>query len=175
MTEEQSDAIAEQVIGSMLSAFSQFPLNENHVKASTLDYIAKLNAAMDIKTKLVEDDGGHPVVEVSACVIDQQATAEMAKNNENLIALSITLGQLRAQGITDEQIKEDEYFQQAVVECITDYVNEIPLKNEQTIRVVCNLARGDDGKLYWAPADPGSLGEFLNDMEGWAAQENLTI
>lgn len=164
MTTAQSDQISEQVIGNMLKSFGQFPLNEKNVEVITTDYITKVQKAMAIKTKIKKADDEHPVVEVSANVIDQQAAAKMASTNEDLIALGTVVGQLRARGVTDEQIKNDDEFQQAVLDCINSYIDEIPLKGTQTLDVECELAKGDDGKVYWAPKDPEALGKFLSGM-----------
>ncbi|BAL81949.1 hypothetical protein SELR_02410 [Selenomonas ruminantium subsp. lactilytica TAM6421] len=165
MTKAQSDKISEQVIGNMLTAFAQFPLSEKNVEDITAEYVAKVKVAMDIKTKIKKDDDEHPVVEVSADVIDQQGAAKVAATHEDLIALGTVLAQLRAQGITDEQIKGDADFQKAVMECVNNYIDEIPLKSAQTLDVPCELAEGDDGKMYWAPKDPEALGKFLAGMK----------
>lgn len=164
MTKEQSDQVSEKVIGDMLKAFSMYPLSEQNVEAITTEYITKLQAAMAIKTKIKKDDAEHPVVEVSANVIDQQGAANLAQTNEDMIALGIALGQLRAQGVTDEQLKANADFQKAVMECVSNYINEIPLKGTQTIEVKCSASEGDGGKLYWAPDDPQALLKFVSGM-----------
>jgi len=165
MTKAQEDQISERVIGDMLQAFSAFPLNESNVQRITTEYITKLQAAMEISTKIKKADDEHPIVEVSADVIDQKATAEMAAKNENMIALGQVLGELRAKGVTDEDIKNDAEFQEAVFECVNAYVDEIILKEKQTLDVTCNLAEGDDGKIYWMPADVEKLQKFLGGVE----------
>ncbi len=165
MTKAQQDQISEKVIGEMLQAFSMFPLSEKNVEAITSEYIAKLQPAMEISTKIKKADDEHPVVEVTADLIDQKANAEMAAKNENLIALGTVLGELRAKGVTDEQIKNDAEFQQAVMECVNSFVDEIPLKGKQTFDVTCNIAEGDDGKFYWVPADVEKLQKFLGGLE----------
>lgn len=161
MTTEQSDQLSQQVIGNVLAAFSQYPLSDANVKEITTQYIAKLKLAMDIKTKIKKDDDEHPVVEVSASVIDPQAAAQMAATHEDLLALGVALGQLRAEGVTDEQLKANANFQQAVMECVNNYIDDIPLKGTQTFEVKCKLAKGDDGKMYWAPEDVTALQQFL--------------
>jgi hypothetical protein len=161
MTTEQSDQISQQVIGALLTNFSQFPLSDENVKTITTQYITKLNLAMDIKTKVKKDDDEHPVVEVSASVIDPQAAAQMTTTNEDLLALGVALGQLRAEGVTDDQLKANANFQQALVECINNYIDAIPLKGTQTFDVKCKVAKGDDGKMYWAPEDVTALQQFL--------------
>ncbi len=164
MTKAQSDQVSEKVIGDMLKAFSMFPLSQQNVEAMTTEYITKLQAAMEIKTKIKKDDAEHPVVEVSAAVIDHQGADKLAQTSEDMIALGVVLGQLRAQGFTDEQLKADADFQNAVMECVRSYVDEIPLKATQTFEVKCSADKGDDGKMYWVPEDPQALMNFITGM-----------
>ncbi len=164
MTKAQSDQVSEKVIGDMLKAFSMFPLSQQNVEAMTTEYITKLQAAMEIKTKIKKDDAEHPVVEVSAAVIDHQGADKLAQTSEDMIALGVVLGQLRAQGFTDEQLKADADFQNAVMECVRSYVDEIPLKATQTFEVNCSADKGDDGKMYWVPEDPQALMNFITGM-----------
>lgn len=164
MTKAQSEQISEKVIGDTLKAFSMYPLSQENVEVMTTEYINKLQAAMEIKTKIKKDDSEHPVVEVSASVIDHQGAEKLAQTNEDLLALGVALGQLRAQGFTDEQLKANAEFQDAAMECISNYVDEIPLKATQTFEVKCSVAKGDDGKMYWAPEDPQALMNFITGM-----------
>lgn len=164
MTKEQSDQISEKVIGDMLKAFSAYPLSEENVQKITTEYITKLQAAMAIQTKIKKDDAEHPIVEVSANVIDQQATAQMAQTNEDLAALGTVLGALRSQGVTDEQIKGDADFQKAVMECVNSYIDEIRMKGTQTFDVECAVDKGEGDKAVWAPKDPQALMKFITGM-----------
>ncbi|MBQ7477495.1 MAG: DUF5105 domain-containing protein [Selenomonadaceae bacterium] len=164
MSKAQSDQIAEKVIGDMLAAFSQYPLSDKNVENITSEYIIKVKAAMDIKTKIKKDDSENPVVEVSASVIDQQGAAKVAANHEDLKNLGIVLGQLRAMGLTDDQIKADANFQEGIMECVNNYIDEIPLQPTKTLDVECGIGQGEDGKPYWAPKNPEALRNFLAGM-----------
>ena len=162
MTKKQEEEIQEAVIGDLLKAFAQFPLNDANVQTVTTSYITKMKAAMQIKTELTKDDAEHPVVKVTANVIDQAGAANLANTNADIQALGVVLGALQANGYTVEQFKQDPDFQKATIECIENYINEFPLKMGQTYEVKCEIVKGDDGKTYWAPVDVDGLKKFVN-------------
>ena len=162
MTKKQEEEIQEAVIGDLLKAFPQFPLNDANVQTVTTSYITKMKAAMQIKTEITKDDAEHPVVKVTANVIDQAGAANLANTNEDIQALGVVLGALQANGYTVEQFKQDPDFQKATIECIENYINEFPLKMGQTYECKCEIVKGDDGKTYWAPVDVDGLKKFVN-------------
>ena len=162
MTKKQEEEIQEAVIGDLLKAFAQFPLNDANVQTVTTSYITKMKAAMQIKTEITKDDAEHPVVKVTANVIDQAGAANLANTNADIQALGVVLGALQANGYTVEQFKQDPDFQKATIECIENYINEFPLKMGQTYEVKCEIVKGDDGKTYWAPVDVDGLKKFVN-------------
>ena len=162
MTQKQEEEIQEAVIGDLLKAFAQFPLNDANVQTVTTSYITKMKAAMQIKTEITKDDAEHPVVKVTANVIDQAGAANLANTNADIQALGVVLGALQANGYTVEQFKQDLDFQKATIECIENYINEFPLKMGQTYEVKCEIVKGDDGKTYWAPVDVDGLKKFVN-------------
>ena len=164
MTKAQEEQIQEAVIGDLLKAFAKFPLNDANVEDITATYITKMKAAMQIKTKIKTDDAEHPVVEVTANVLDQAGAAKLAETNEDIIALGVVLGALQANGYTVEQFKQDPDFQKATLECIENYINEFPLKMGQTYECKCEIVKGDDGKMYWAPVDVDGLKKFVNGL-----------
>ena len=159
MTKKQEEEIQEAVIGDLLKAFAQFPLNDANVQTVTTSYITKMKAAMQIKTEITKDDAEHPVVKVTANVIDQAGAANLANTNADIQALGVVLGALQANGYTVEQFKQDPDFQKATIE---NYINEFPLKMGQTYECKCEIVKGDDGKTYWAPVDVDGLKKFVN-------------
>ena len=161
MTQAQADQITKQVEQNFSAAFGQYPLSDANVKAVADNYVAKMKPAMNIKTELVKDDDEHPVVKVSAALVDQSKAAQMAANNEDMLLLATVIGQLRAQGATDEEFKSSAEFQEGLVQCINRYVDQIPLTETKSLEVKCKLARGDDGQVYWAPENVEELLKFL--------------
>ena len=164
MTKKQEEEIQKAIIGDLLKAFAQFPLNDANVENVTASYITKMKGAMQIKTKIKKDDAEHPVVEVTANVLDNAGAAKLAETNEDIIALGVVLGALQANGYTVEQFKQDTDFQKATMECIDNYINEFPLNMGQTYECKCEIVQGDDGKMYWAPVDVEGLKKFVNGL-----------
>ena len=162
MTDEDTKPAEEKIIGSLLQSFSQFPLSDENVQTATAAYIEKLHKGMEIQVVLKKDDPEQPVVEVSVEPLDVAGANKVAQNNEDLKALASALEQLHAEGITDEQLKENPEFQQAVLEVIDNFTNEYPLKPRVSKEFNCKIVEGSDGKTYWAPADPAELAKFVS-------------
>ena len=164
MTDADIKPVEEKVIGDLLKSFSQFPLSDENVQNATATYIQKLHDGMEIKTVLKKDDPTAPVVEVSLETIDQAGAAQVAATNEDLQALTAALQELHQQGITDAQLKENAEFQDAVLQVIDSYTNEIPLKARTSKDFTCKAVKGSDGKMYWAPEDVEALAKFVNGL-----------
>ena len=162
MTDEDTKPAEEKIIGSLLQAFSQFPLSDENVQNATASYIEKLHNGMEIKVELKKDDPAQPVVEVSVEPLDVAGANKVAATNEDLKALGEALQELHAQGITDEQLKENPEFQDAVLQVIDNFTNEYPLKPRVSKEFNCKIVEGSDGKTYWAPADPEELAKFVS-------------
>ena len=161
MTPADIKPVEEKVLGDLLKAFSQFPLSDENVQNATATYIQKLHDGMEIKTTLKKDDAEHPVVELSAETLDLAGVMQVSQNNEDVQALALALQQLHEEGITDEQLKENPEFQQAVLEVIDNFTNEYPLKPRVSKDFTCKIVQGSDGKMYWAPEDPAELAKFV--------------
>ena len=161
MTDADTKPMEEKTIGALLQAFSAFPLSDENVQNATASYIQKLHNAMEIKTVLKQDDAEKPVVEVSVEPLDAAGAAQVSQTHEDVQALASALEQLHAEGITDEQLKENPEFQQAVLEVIDNFTNEYPLKPRVTKQFTCKIVQGSDGKNYWAPEDPEALAKFV--------------
>jgi len=164
MTDADTKPIEDKVIGDLLKAFSAFPLSDENVENATATYIQKLHNGMEIKTTIKKDDPTAPVVEVSLETIDQAGAAQVAATNEDLQALTAALQELHQQGITDDQLKENAEFQDAVLQVIDSYTNEIPLKARTSKDFTCKAVKGSDGKMYWAPEDVEALAKFVNGL-----------
>ena len=126
-------------------------------------YFGTLSNAMGIKTTLKTDDPESPVVTLSARTLDQEAVAQEASQNEDLLALGMALGALQAEGITLDELKADEEFQTAAMSAIKSFIEKAPLTAEKSIDITCEKVKGADGKLYWAPKN---LNEVVNFVQG---------
>lgn len=165
LTDADIEKTQEQVIKPIIDAFKQYPLSEESVATMTAQYIEKLHAAMAMKATVKTEDKEHPVVELTATTINQEGAAQVAESNADLVALGSAYGELQAQGLTDEQLKESPEFQQFALESIDKFINEFPLNPEASIEVTCNVAEGSDGKKYWAPADPAVVAKFVTGQK----------
>ena len=164
LTDADTKPIEEKVIGDLLKSFSQFPLSDENVQNATATYIEKLHNGMEIKPVLKTDDPTAPVVEVSLETIDQAGAAQAASTNEDLQALASALQELHNEGITDDQLKENPEFQEAVLQVIDSYTDQIPLKARTSKDFTCKAVKGSDGKMYWAPEDRDALAKFVNGL-----------
>lgn len=165
LTEKDIEAVQDQVLSPIVEAFKQYPLSDESVAEMTGQYVAKLHAAMDMSTTVKKDDASNPVVELHATTIDQAGAAKVAESNTDLVALGTAYGELQAQGLTAEQLKESAEFQQFALESIDKFINEFPLNAEQTLEVTCEVVEGSDGKMHWAPKDPAAIAKFVNGQQ----------
>ena len=161
MTEKDIEAVQDQVLAPIVDSFKEYPLSDESVAEMTGRYVEKLHAAMDMKTTVKKDDKEHPVVELTATTIDQAGAAKVAEGNQDLIALGTAYGELQAQGLTPEQLKESAEFQQFALDSIDKFIDEFPLNAEKTLEVTCKAVQGSDGKMYWAPEDPVAVAKFV--------------
>ena len=120
---------------------------------------------MDMKATVKKEDKEHPVVELTATTINQAGAAEVASNNEDLLALGAAYSELLEQGLTAEDLNASPDFQQFALESIDNFINEFPLNEEATLEVTCKAVEGSDGKMYWAPEDPEAVAKFVNGQK----------
>ncbi|MBR4903659.1 MAG: DUF5105 domain-containing protein [Selenomonadaceae bacterium] len=165
MTESDIESVQEQVITPLIEAFKQYPLNNDSVAAMTTQYIGKLKMAMDIKATVKTEDKEHPVVELKATTINEEGVGKVVETNTDLVALGTAYGELQAQGLTEEQLKESPEFQQFALESIDKFINEFPLNPESTLEVTCEAVQGADGKMYWAPQNPEAVAKFVTGQK----------
>lgn len=140
------------------------PLSDATAEQITNIYFDKLKGTLKFNAKLKKDDANRPIVELTATPIDQGETArKTAAKNDELIALIGMVGQLKADGATEDQLKENPDVQNLAVTALTKYVDNIHFKPEETFDVPCEKITGRDGNLHWAPADAN---EFVNFLTG---------
>ena len=161
LTESDVKAVKEKIIGDLIQSFSQFPLSDDNVVEMIGVYAGKLFTEMDIKATLKKDDPENPVVTLSVCTLNNEGATKEATTNEDIIALGTALGQLQAEGITVDQLKENADFQKAVMECISNFIDKLPFNAETSMDVPCVKLKGSDGKIYWAPKDPAAVAQFV--------------
>ena len=157
LTEADVKEVSDKIIGNFVADFAEFPLSDDNVAHMTGVYVDKLEKAMNIRTTLKKDDPENPVVTLTVNTINKKGAEEVASTNPEILALSEALGELMGEGLTMEDLKNNEAFQKSVMECIDSFINELPLNAEASMDVVCEKVKGTDGKIYWAPKDAGAV------------------
>lgn len=161
MTEKDIEKVQEQVITQFVESFKEYPLSDESVAKMTEQYVEKLHTAMNIKATVKKDDKTNPVVELTAKTVDPASVTKIAENSSDLIALGTAYGELKAQGLTDDQLKESTEFQEFALESISNYIKEFPIETESSIDITCQMVQGSDGKVYWAPKNPEEVAKFV--------------
>ena len=161
LTEVDVKEVSDKIVGEMVAAFAEFPLSDENIANMTGVYVDKLDKAMGIKTTLKKDDPEAPVVTLSVKTVNEKGVSEVAASNPDLLALAGALGELQGEGMSLEDLKNNENFQKSAMECITKFIGEMPLNPETTMDVVCEKVKGNDGKLYWAPTDAAAVAAFV--------------
>ena len=165
LTDADIDKVQDQVLMPIVDAFKMYPLSDESVAEMTGKYVEKLHVAMDMKATVKTDDKEHPVVELSATTINQEGAAKVAAENADLVALGNAYSELKANGLTDEDLKASADFQQFAIESIDNYINEFPLNETATLEVTCDAVKGSDDKMHWAPQNPEAVAKFVTGQK----------
>lgn len=138
------------------------PLSDASAQEVTKIYFDKLKGSVKFKSTLKKNDADRPIVEFTATPIDQGETARTSVGkNDELIALIGMVGQLKSDGTTDEQLKDNPDVQKLAVTALTKYIENIRFQSEKTFDVPCAKVTGSDGNIHWAPADSEAFVNFL--------------
>lgn len=161
LTDKDVKEVSDKIVGDLVASFAEFPLSDDNVAKMAGIYVGKLEKAMNIKTTLKKDDPENPVVTLTVNTINKKGAEEVATTNPEILALGEALGELMGDGLTMEDLKNNEAFQKSVMECVESFVKEIPVNAETSMDVVCEKVEGTDGKIYWAPKDAGAVAAFV--------------
>ena len=161
-----SEAYKENIRGQMIEAFNEsfkdiVPLNEESSSAVTKKFYSTFKDKIKFKVALKKDDRKNPVVELTTTPPDQVGANRAAVSNDELIALIGMVGQLKADGATDEQLKDNADVQKLAVTAIEKYIDNIPLQPEKSLDVTCEAVKGSDGKILWVPQDIKIFKDFI--------------
>lgn len=159
----QQEQLSDAVVKGTTESLTAFPVSDVCLDKFAEDYFSQLPTKMNISTKIKKDDAEHPVVEVTANVIDVSKVNDIASKSENLAQITLVMEQLHEKGLTDEQIKNDAEFQQELAATFVKYLDEMPLI-QKTYDVTCKIAQGEDGNLYYVPEDGDALKKFLGGL-----------
>lgn len=162
-TEEDQKEIRSNVANSFVESVKSItPLSDESAQEITKLYFDRLKGEVKFNATLKKDDAEHPIVELTTTPIDQAESAKTAAlKNDELIALIGMVGQLKSDGATDEQLKDNPDVQKLAVTALTKYVNSICFSSEKTFEVICAKVKGRDGNIHWAPVDSETFVNFL--------------
>lgn len=138
------------------------PLNDASAQEVTDLYFKHMKDKIKFQVTLKKDDGERPVVELTTTPIDQAASAKLAAGkNDEFLALIGMVGQLKSNGATDEQLKDNPEVQKLAVTALSKYIDNIHFHPEKTLEVPCKKMTGHDDNIHWAPVDENAFVKFL--------------
>ena len=166
-TENDGNEIRYRVANTFVNAMKNItPLNQQTAEEVTKIYFDKLKDNVKFNVSLKKDDADRPIVQVTTTPIDQAETARTAAaGNDELLALIGMVGQLKADGATDDQLKENPDVQKLAVTALKKYIDNIRFRPEKTFDVPCVKVTGSDGKVHWAPLDSDAFINFLTGKD----------
>lgn len=162
-TEDDQKEIRRNMSNTFIDSMKNItPLSEESAQEVTKIYFDKLKGSVTFKATLAKDDPEHPIVELTTTPIDQGESAKTAAiKDDELLALIGMVGQLKSNGATDEQLKENPEVQKLAVTALAKYIDNIHFQPEKTFEVTCTKITGRDGNIHWAPANSEAFVNFL--------------
>lgn len=162
LTDADKKEIRDEIADELADGFKEvMPLTDQSANAVAEKFYAKFKNEMKFQTTLKKDDKEHPVVELKTTPINQDSANKAMPANDEFLALIGMVGQLKADGATDDQLKNNAELQQLAVTALSKYVEALTLQGEKTFDVVCKEVKGSDGKTHWAPEDDDALAKFI--------------
>ncbi len=172
-----SEAYKENIRGQMQEAFQEsfndiVPLGKDSLDKIATKFYSRFKDEIKFQVTLKKDDAKNPVVELKTTPPDQIGANRAVLSNDEFIALLGMVGQLKADGATDDQLKNNPEVQNLAVTALEKYIENIPLQPEKTLDVTCEAVEGSDGKFLWVPQD---LKVFKNFIRGQTQTGNTKI
>ena len=166
LTEADQAEIAKTIADDLIAGIAEVvPLSDQSAQSVTAAFHERFAKDMKFTATVKKDDAKAPVVELKTTPIDYNGTLQAANKIDQWIALVGMVGQLKADGVTDEQLKANNEVQNVAVTALTKFVNAAPLQGEKTFDVTCAKIKGSDGKEHWAPADLDAFTKFLTGQQ----------
>lgn len=142
-------------------SFKEFCLSDESLKKLTDVYCKRLETSMEISTKLKVADSKHPVVTVTAKVLDEASFENQATNDANIQALAFAIMGLKNEGKTEADLRTDATVQTTAQDCISKFIAGLKFGEAKSMDFTCTKIKGADGKTYWAPQDTAALYRFI--------------
>ena len=159
-------AAREKVIAPLLRALKQYPLSEETSQGITKKFLDRIKNIMDITATLEKgDDSARPVVELVTTTINPETVELFAADDDGLNALKAEIAELKARGVTDDELKQNPEIQKLALEAIGNFVGEFNMNERATILVPCKIVTGADGKLYWQPENVEAILQHISGQK----------
>ena len=155
----------QQIVAPLVRALEQYPLSDETILGVTEKFLDRMHRVMDIKTKIKRGDREHPTVELVATNINSATVEIFAEDDDGLNAFKARIAELKAQGVTDDQLKRNHEVQSFALKAIGKFVGEFNMNEEATILVPCIVVTGADGKLYWQPEDVQAIARYITGQK----------
>ena len=158
--------IATTIVNGFFAGIAEVaPLNEQSAQTVAAAFYDKFAKDMKFTATVKKDDAKAPVVELKTTPMDYNGVLQAASKVDEWIALMGAVGQLKADGVTVDQLKANADVQKLAVDALTKIVNAAPMQGEKTFDVTCSKVKGSDGKEHWAPADLDAFTKFLTGQQ----------
>ena len=166
LTDADQAEIAKTIVDGFTSNIAEIvPLSDESVQAVIAAFHERFAKDMTFTATVKKNDAKAPVVELKTTPIDYNATLQTAGKIDQWLALVGMVGQLKAEGVTDSQLRTNKDLQNLAVAALKKFVNAAPLQGEKTFDVTCAKVKGSDGKEHWAPADLDAFTKFLTGQQ----------
>ena len=155
LTQKEVEDIQAQVLGGSMFAFANYSLSKENLDAISNQYAENLKAKTNVKATIKKDDAENPVVELTATTLKNDAT-----ENPDLTTLNKALEELKAQGLTDEQLVASADYQAFAIDSLKKVIESMQFNEAASVEVPCVVVE-KDGKKYWAPKDATVIENFI--------------
>ena len=161
-SESDKTNLRNKMAESFMSSLNEIaPLSEQSAAQLADRFHENFKSKMKFQVTLKKNDDDRPVVELKTTPINIAGATKTLVDNDELIALVGMVGQLKSDGATDEQLKNNPDVQNLAVSAFGKYIDAIPVAAEETIVVSCAKIKNPDDKLHWAPADMEAFMKFI--------------
>ena len=161
LAQEDITEVRQIIVNKFRDSFKEFCLSDESLNTLINVYLNKLKTSMNISAKLKVRDAEHPVVTITAKVLDEKSFENQANNDPNIQALAFAIMGLQNEGKTEADLRADPTVQKTAIDCITKFINGLNFGSATTIDITCTKTKGADGKTYWAPQEPDLLYQFI--------------
>ena len=161
-SEDDKTNLRDKMAKSFMNSLDEIaPLSEQSAAELANKFHENFKSKMKFHATLKKNDGDRPIVEFTTTPINIAGATKTLVDNDELIALVGMVGQLKSDGATDEQLKNNADVQKLAVSAFGKYIDAIPVGEEKTFDIPCDKITNAAGKIHWAPADMETFMKFI--------------